>query len=48
MEVCLSGEHIQPSVPHPPVFPFCGPKNFNISLKPGKNPARAIQFKVEY
>ncbi|CAH3178702.1 unnamed protein product, partial [Porites lobata] len=45
MEVCLSGEHIQPSVPHPPVFPFGGPTNFNISLKPGKNPARAIQFK---
>ena len=48
MEVCLSGEHIQPSVPHPPVFPFGGPTNFNISLKPGKNPARVIQFKVEY
>ena len=48
MDVCLSGEYIQTSVPHPPVFPFCGPTDFNISLKPGKNPASAIQFKVGY
>ena len=46
MDVCLSGEYIRPFVPHPPVFPFSGPAKFNVSIKPGKTPARKIQFKV--
>lgn len=47
MDVCLSGEYIRPFVPHPPVFPFSGPAKFNVSIKPGKTPARKIQFKFE-
>lgn len=47
MDVCLSGEYVEPLVPHPPVFPFCGPKKFNITIRPGKNPAHKIQFKVQ-
>ncbi|KAJ7321410.1 hypothetical protein OS493_034983 [Desmophyllum pertusum] len=36
LDVCLSGRYIKPVTPHAPVFPFCGPSKFNISIKPGK------------
>lgn len=46
LDVCLSGRYIKPVTPHAPVFPFCGPSKFNISIKPGKNPAQKIKLTV--
>ncbi|KAL9951821.1 hypothetical protein ACROYT_G044556 [Oculina patagonica] len=44
LDVCMSGQYIKPSKPYAPVFPFCGPTKFNVSIKPGENPTKKIQF----
>lgn len=44
LDVCLSGQYIEPLMPHAPVFPFCGPTKYNVSIKPGQNPTQKIQF----
>ena len=47
LDVCLSGQYIKPLMPYAPVFPFNGPAKFNVSIKPGQNPAEKIQFTVK-